>query len=79
MAKEKRVRRGFATIITDKVTKKYGEKVDEAALKNALVAIEKAIATLEEAKKACKKDSRKRARILAQFTKEELLEFASKL
>ena len=32
MAKEKRVRRGFATIITDKVTKKYGEKVDETAL-----------------------------------------------
>jgi hypothetical protein len=64
----KRVRRGFAQIITDKISKKYDGAIDPAKLQAGLDEIEKIIATFDELKKAKKKDFR----ALKKFSKEEL-------
>ena len=64
----KRVRRGFAQIIIDKVSKKYDGAIDPAKLQAGLDEIEKIIATFDELKKAKKKDFR----ALKKFSKEEL-------
>jgi len=64
----KRVRRGFAQIIIDKISKKYNGGIDAAKLQAGLDEIEKIIATFDELKKAKKKDFR----ALKKFSKEEL-------
>ena len=64
----KRVRRGFAQIIIDKVSKKYDGAIDPAKLQAGLDEIEKIIATFDELKKAKKKDFR----ALKKFSREEL-------
>ena len=64
----KRVRRGFAQIIIDKISKKYDGAIDGAKLQAGLDEIEKIIATFDELKKAKKKDFS----ALKKFTKEEL-------
>ena len=64
----KRVRRGFAQIIVDKISKKYDGAIDPAKLQAGLDEIEKIIATFDELKKAKKKDFR----ALKKFSKEEI-------
>ena len=64
----KRVRRGFAQIIVDKISKKYDGAIDPAKLQTGLDEIEKIIATLDELKKAKKKDFK----ALKKFSKEEI-------
>lgn len=64
----KRVRRGFAQIIVDKISKKYDGAIDPAKLQAGLDEIEKIIATLDELKKAKKKDFK----ALKKFSKEEI-------
>lgn len=64
----KRIRRGFAQIITDKINRKYDGAVDGSKLQAALDEVEKIIASLDELKKAKKKDFR----ALKKFSKEEL-------
>ena len=72
MAKEegkaKRVRRGFAQIITDKIGKKYDGAIEAGKLQAALDEIEKIIASLDELRKAKKKDFK----ALKKFSKEEI-------
>ena len=64
----KRVRRGFAQIIVDKVTRKYDGAIEPVKLQAGLDEIAKIIATFDELKKAKKKDFR----ALKKFSKEEL-------
>ena len=64
----KRVRRGFAQIIVDKISKKYDGAIDPAKLQAGLDEIEKIIATFDELKKAKKKDFK----ALKKFSKEEI-------
>jgi hypothetical protein len=64
----KRVRRGFAQIIVDKINKKYDGAIEPAKLQAGLSEIEKIIATFDELKKAKNKD----VRLLRKFSKEEI-------
>ena len=67
-AAKKRIRRGFAQIITDKISKKFDGVVEPAKLQAALEDVEKVIAGLDSLKKAKKKDFR----ALKKYSKEEL-------
>ena len=67
-SKPTRIRRGFAQIIIDKVSKKYDGTIETAKLQTALNDIEKIIAGLDELKKAKKNDFR----ALKKFSREEL-------
>ena len=64
----KRIRRGFAQIIVDKISKKYDGAIEPAKLQAGLDEIEKIIATFDELKKAKKKDFK----ALKKFSKEEI-------
>ncbi|MBR6058392.1 MAG: hypothetical protein IKP58_09525 [Victivallales bacterium] len=64
----KRIRRGFAQIIIDKINKKYDSSIDPAKLQTALDEIEKIIAGLDELKKTKKND----IKALKKFSREEI-------
>lgn len=69
--KAKRVRRGFAQIITEKIAKKYENYVEPAKLAEALNEVKRIVTGLD----AQKKEKRKNYSVLDKFTEEEAMAY----